>query len=59
MQERDGVHFYDDNRRRIDAALRYVRKYIFAPHTFPYKEIGDWKTYKKQYSELEDSLSAI
>lgn len=59
MAQLDGVDYYGQHRERIDAAFRFIERYIDNQKAFPYKEIGDWSLYQRQFAELKKQYAAL
>lgn len=59
MAKLDGVDYYNQHRERIDAAFGFIERYIDNQKSFPYKEIGDWSLYQRQFAELKKQYAAL
>lgn len=59
MLEKDNIHFYSENRDYIDVAMQFVGSCIENCDSYPYQEIGDWNTYRRQYSDLLNEIALL
>lgn len=59
MAKNDGVGLYENNNKRIDAAVDYLKPFLFDNVPFPYTEIGDWEACKHEFMKLQKDLDKL